>query len=130
MLGGAEGVYEKTLAYAKEHLHGGKSLFASYQAMRHKFAGLKMEIELLRSQIFSVLEDLDKGNYSVTETALTAKVMGSKIFEHVASECVVLAGGNGTIVETDIERYYRDAKVTSVAGMSIYHLTDIVANQL
>lgn len=98
--------------------------------MRHKFAELKMEIELLRSLIFSVLEDLDKGNYNVTETALTAKVMGSKIFEHVASECVVLAGGNGTIVETDIERYYRDAKVTSVAGMSIYHLTDIVADQL
>lgn len=130
MLGGAEGVYEKTLAYAKERLHGDKSLFASYQAMRHKFAELKMEIELLRSQLFSVLEDLDKGNYNVTETALTAKVMGSKIFEHVASECVVLAGGNGTIVETDIERYFRDAKVTSVAGMSIYHLTDIVANQL
>lgn len=85
---------------------------------------------MLRSLIYGVLEDLDKGDYNISERALTAKVMGSKIFEHVASECVVLSGGNGTIVETDIERYYRDAKVTSVAGMSIYHLTDIVANQL
>lgn len=47
MLGGAEGVYEKTLAYAKERRHGDKSLYDSYQAMRHTFAGLKMEIEKL-----------------------------------------------------------------------------------
>ena len=130
MLGGAEGVYEMARSYAKERLHGNQSLFASYQAMRHKFAELKMEIELLRSQIFGVLADLDKGDYNVTERALTAKIMGAKYFEHIASECVTLCGGNGTIVETGIERYYRDAKVTSIAGMSVYHLTDVIANQL
>lgn len=130
MLGGAEGVYEKTLANVKERMHGDKSLFDAYQAMRHKLAELKMEIEMLRSLIYGVLEDLDKGDYAITERALAAKIMGSKIFEHVASECVVFNGGNGTIVETDIERYYRDAKITSVAGMSIYHLTDIIAGQL
>ena len=130
MLGGAEGVYEKTLAYCKERKHGDTPIFQKYQAMRHTFADLKMEIEMLRSLIFGVLEDLDKGNYNISERALTAKVKGSRIFEHVASECVVLMGGNGTIVENDIERYYRDAKVTSVGGMSIYHLTDVVASQL
>ena len=40
----------------------------------------------------------------------------------------VLYGGNGTIVVSDIERYYRDAKMN--ARMSIHHLTDIVANAL
>ena len=130
MLGGAEGVYEKALAYAKERLHGDKSLFDSYQAMRHTFAGLKMEIEMLRSLIYGVFADMDHGDFNVSERALAAKIKGSRVFEHVASECVVLCGGNGTIVETDIERYYRDAKVTSVAGMSIYHLTDIIANGL
>lgn len=53
-----------------------------------------------------------------------------KIFERVASECVVLCGGNGTIVESDIERYYRDAKINAIAGMALPHLTDIVANAL
>lgn len=130
MLGGAEGVYEKTLAYAKERLHGDKSLFDSYQAMRHKFAELKMKIEMLRGLVFGVLQDLDQGNYEVTERAVTAKIMGARIFEEVASECIVLMGGNGTIVENDIERYYRDAKMNSIGGMSIYHLTDIIANQL
>lgn len=130
MLGGAEGVYEKTLAYAKERKHGDKSLYDSYQAMRHTFAELKMEIELLRSQVFGVLADLDNGNFDVTIPALTAKIMGAKIFEHVASECIVLSGGNGTIVENDIERYYRDAKMNAIGGMSLPHLTDIIASQL
>lgn len=130
MLGGAEGVYEKTLAYCKERKHGDISIFNKYQAMRHNFAELKMEIEMLRSLIFGVLEDLDKGNYNISERAIAAKVKGSKIFEHVASECVTMMGGNGLIVENDIERYYRDAKCTAIAGMSIYHLTDVVADQL
>lgn len=130
MLGGAEGVYEKALAYAKERKHGDKSLFDSYQAMRHTFAELKMEIEMLRSLVYSVLEDLDKGNFDVSVRAITAKVKGAKIFEHVASECIVLCGGNGTIVENDIERYYRDAKMNAIGGMSIHYLTDVIANQL
>lgn len=130
MLGSAEGVYEKALAYAKERKHGDLSIFDKYQSMRHRFTELRMEIELLRSLVFDVLADLDKGNYNVSVPALTAKVKGAEIFEHVASECVTLCGGNGLIVENDIERYYRDAKVCSIAGMSVHHLTDIVANQL
>lgn len=130
MLGGAEGVYEKALAYAKERKHGDKSLFDSYQAMRHIFAELKMEIEMLRSLVYGVLEDLDKGDYNVAERAITAKVKGARIFEHVASECIVLCGGNGTIVENDFERYYRDAKMNSIGGMSINYLTDVIASQL
>lgn len=130
MLGGAEGVFEKALAQAKEKKHGDKSLYDSYQAMRHTFADLKMDIEQLRSLVFGVLTDLDQGNYDVTVPALAAKVKGAKLFERVASECVVLCGGNGTIVETDIERYYRDAKMNALGGMSLPHLTDIVANAL
>lgn len=130
MLGSAEGVFEKTLAYAKERKHGDKSLFDSYQAMRHIFADLKMDIEQLRGLVFGVLDDLDHGNYDVTVPALAAKVKGAKLFERVASECIVLYGGNGTIVESDIERYYRDAKMNALGGMSIHHLTDIVANAL
>lgn len=130
MLGGAEGVYEKTLAYAKERKHGDKSLYDSYQAMRHTFAELKMEIEMLRGLVYGVLEDLDNGNFDVSVRAVAAKVQGARIFEHVASECIVLMGGNGTIVENDIERYYRDAKMNFIGGMSIHYLTDVIANQL
>lgn len=130
MLGSAEGVYEKALAYARERKHGDISIFDKYQSMRHRFADLKMEIELLRGLVYGVLADLDKGNYNVTVPAVAAKVKGAQIFEHVASECVTLCGGNGTIVENDIERYFRDAKMCSIAGMSVHHLTDIIANAL
>ena len=130
MLGSAEGVYEKTLAYAKERKHGDISIYDKYQSMRHRFAELRMEIELLRGLVFGVLADLDNGNYDVSIPALTAKIKGAEIFEHVASECVTLSGGNGLIVENDIERYYRDAKCCSIAGMSVHHLTDIITGAL
>lgn len=129
-LGTAEGVFEKALAYAKERKHGDESIYDKYQAMRHRFAELKMEIELLRGLVYGVLADLDNGNYNVNIPAVAAKVKGAEICEHVASECIALCGGNGTIVENDFERYLRDAKMNCTAGMSVHHLTDMIADWL
>lgn len=129
-LGSAEGVYEKTLKFAKEKKHGDLSVFDSYQAMRHTFANLKMDIEEFRGLVFGVLEDLDRGNYNCAMEAWTAKVKGARMFEHVASECIVLNGGNGTIVENDIERYLRDAKMNSIGCFALPHIVDMISTLL
>ena len=129
-LGGAEGVFEKTLKYAKERMHGDKSLYDSYQAMRFKFAELWMEIEELRGLVYGVLDDLDKGNQDVHGRAWAAKLKGATVFEHVASECIVLNGGNGTIVENGIERYLRDAKMNAIGCFALPHITDMIADHL
>lgn len=42
------------------------------------------------------------------------KIEGAKLLEHVAGECMILAGGAGMIYETGIERYYRDVKLSEV----------------
>ncbi|MBQ8074710.1 MAG: hypothetical protein IJ237_01875 [Oscillospiraceae bacterium] len=41
----------------------------AYQAMRHSFAELKMDIELLRGLVYGVLEGLDNGDADVIEQA-------------------------------------------------------------
>lgn len=129
-LGSAEGIFQKTLSYAKERMHGDKSLFDSYQAMRHTFAELWMEIEEFRGLVYGVLEDLDRGDMTVMGRAWAAKVKGARMFEHVASECLVLNGGNGTIVENGIERYLRDAKMNSIGCFALPHIVDIISEML
>lgn len=130
MLGAAEGVYEKTLANARSRMHGDTSIFDSYQAMRHSLAELKMDIELMRGLAYSVLEGLDRGDADVIEQAWAAKVKGARLFEHVASECIVLNGGNGVIRENGIERYLRDAKLCSIGCFALPHITEMIANHL
>jgi alkylation response protein AidB-like acyl-CoA dehydrogenase len=124
-LGGAEGVFEKTLRFCREKKHGDQSLYDSYQVLRHQLAELWIEIEAYRSFVYSVMDEMDRGE-SVAAQAWACKVKGSQLFERVASQCVMLNGGNGVVVENDIERYYRDAKTTSVAGFALPHITDII----
>ena len=129
-LGAAEGVFEKTLENARNRMHGDTSVFDSYQAMRHSFAELKMDIELLRGLVYGVLQALDEGDPDAITQAWAAKVKAARIFEHVTSECIVLNGGNGVIKENGIERYFRDAKVLSIGCFALPHIIDMVANHL
>jgi alkylation response protein AidB-like acyl-CoA dehydrogenase len=128
-LGSAEGVYEKTMAYAKEKKHGDLPLFDSYQAMRHQLADLWMDIEEYRGFVYGVLDSLDREE-NVCAQAWAAKVKGARMFEHVASQCIVLNGGNGTVVENDIERYYRDAKMNSIGCFALPHITDMISTMI
>ena len=129
-LGACEGVFEKTLENARSRMHGDASIFDSYQAMRHSFAELKMDIELLRGLAYGVLTALDNGDADAIEQAWAAKVKAARIFEHVASECIVLNGGNGVIRENGIERYLRDAKLCSIGCFALPHITEMIANHL
>lgn len=129
-LGAAQGVFDKTLKYARERMHGDKSLFDSYQAMRFKFAELQMEIEKLRCLVYATLEGLDNGDPDAVSHGWMCKYQGARIFEHVASECVTLYGGNGVIAENGIERYLRDAKINSIACFALPHVVDMLANHL
>lgn len=129
-LGSAEGVYEKALAYSRERMHGDRSLFDSYQAMRFTFAELKMEIEKLRNMVYAALTEMDAKDPDAIAHGWMCKLQGAKIFEHVASECITLCGGNGIIVENGFERYLRDAKVNSIACFALPHVQEFISTHL
>ena len=130
MLGAMEGVYEKTLENARTRMHGDTSIFDSYQAMRHSLAEIKMDIEVFRGFVFSTLENLDRGDPDAIQQCWISKVKGARMFEHIASECIVLNGGNGVIRENGIERYLRDAKVCSIGCFALPHIVEMIANHL
>ena len=47
--------------------------------------------------------------------------------EYVSREAIQLFGGAGTVVETGVERYWRDAKVMAIGGASVEALMDVIA---
>jgi butyryl-CoA dehydrogenase len=122
-LGGAVGVFEKTLQFTKERIQLGKSLFDTNQSVRQKLAQMYTEIESVRGLVYMTLAMKDKG-ISTFKQSFMCKIKGAAVFESVSSQCVVLHGGLGAVIDTGIERYYRDAKVNFLAGGSNDTLVD------
>ncbi|HKZ40753.1 MAG TPA: acyl-CoA dehydrogenase family protein, partial [Candidatus Hodarchaeales archaeon] len=46
--------------------------------------------------------------------ASVAKVFASEMAQNVAYEAIQIHGGYGFVAEYDVERYYRDARITSI----------------
>lgn len=129
-VGGAEGVLKKTIENARSRMHGGVSLWDSYQAMRHTIAELWMDVQIMKNAVYSILENIDRGDPDALADAWTSKVKAARMFEKVASECIVLNGGNGVIRENGIERYLRDAKVCAIGCFALPHITEMIANHI
>jgi len=64
------------------------------------------------------------------EQMLGLSMYGAKLLEFVSSQCIILHGGTGTVHETDIERFYRDAPMTTVGCGSIMALVDDVSKRI
>lgn len=125
-LGGAEGVYEKTLKYCKEREHiGGATLWQNFQSVRHHLVNMYTEIEACRGLMYNCFEMMSQGKNGVKE-CMAVKIYAQQVFESVASQAVLLHGGNGLMVENDVERYFRESKMLAVGGFSV----DIIRDQI
>lgn len=56
---------------------------------------------------------LDRGEI-VKSAASTAKLLASETAVHCATEAVQIAGGEGYLSGSTVERLYRDAKITQI----------------
>lgn len=125
-LGVAEGAYRMALAYSLERTQQGQSMFDRFQVTRHKLARMWGEIESLRALVYSTYAERDRGQLTLAQGRLL-KIKGAEVSEYVAREAIQLFGGVGTVVDTGVERYWRDAKVMAIGGASVEALTEVVA---
>ena len=126
-LGIAEGAYAMALAYSLEREQQGQSLFDRFQVTRHKLVRMWGEIESLRGLVYGTYAERDRGEMCFAQGRLL-KVKGAEVSEYVAREAIQLFGGVGTVVETGVERYWRDAKVMAIGGASVEALMDAIAD--
>jgi alkylation response protein AidB-like acyl-CoA dehydrogenase len=55
------------------------------------------------------------------------KIKGAEVSEYVSREAIQLFGGVGTIVDTGVERFWRDAKVLAIGGASVEALMEDIS---
>jgi alkylation response protein AidB-like acyl-CoA dehydrogenase len=111
-LGTAQGAFDRALAYVKERQQFGKKI-ARFQANQHKLADMATKIELARLITYKAAWNFDQGRIDPKLTSM-AKMFAARTAVEVADEAIQLLGGYGYMQEYEVERYYRDAKITEI----------------
>lgn len=108
----AQGAYEESLKYAKERSAFGQQI-AEFQAIQFMLADMATDIESARllTHYASYLRQTGK---PFTRQAAMAKLFGSEMANRVTYKAIQIHGGYGYSQEYPVERYYRDARVTTL----------------
>ncbi|MFZ3209772.1 MAG: acyl-CoA dehydrogenase [Geobacteraceae bacterium] len=111
-LGIAEGAFERALAYSKERKQFGAPI-CDLQAIQFKLADMCARIETSKLMTYKAawLKD-NKRNYTM-ESAMS-KMLASEAATYVTKEAIQIHGGYGYIVDYEVERMFRDAKITEI----------------
>ena len=111
-LGIAQGAFDRAIAYCKERSQFGKKI-AEFQITQHKLADMATMIETARLLVYKAAWNFDKGNIDPKLTSM-AKYYAGRIAVKVAEEAIQLLGGYGYMLEYEVERFYRDARITEI----------------
>lgn len=111
-LGIAQGAFENALEYAKEREQFGKPIGAQ-QGISFKLADMATKIRCARLLVYSSASLKDSHQPFGLESAM-AKQYASDICLEVVNDAVQIFGGTGYLKGMDVERAYRDAKITTI----------------
>ncbi len=116
MLGVLGQAFELTLEYLRTRQQFGKPI-GSFQALQHRAADLKLQLELTRASVESAAATLDSGaRQPAREAAVSrAKARAAAAGMLVTRQAIQLHGGIGYTDEYDVGLYLRKAMVLSNA---------------
>ena len=113
-VGAMQAMFERTLEYAKERTAFGRPI-GSHQVIRHKLAEIALRIEAGRDLTYHALRRFVDGADAVQEVTM-AKLATQRAAFDTADDCLQIHGGAGYMVEYDIERAARDARLGPIGG--------------
>lgn len=111
-LGIAQGAFESAKNYTLDRVQFGKPV-AFQQGMSFKLADMATQIRAARMLVYSAAE-LKENHESYGMEAAMAKQYASDTAVKVTEEAIQCFGGNGYLKGMDVERMYRDAKITQI----------------
>lgn len=111
-LGIARAALEDSLAYAKERKSFNKPI-AQHQAIAFKLADMATELDAARLLVLRAAALKDKGVRMSAEASM-AKLYASEMSHRVTHQAIQIHGGYGYSKEFDVERYYRDSRITEI----------------
>ena len=111
-LGIAQGAYDAAVAYSKERIQFGKPI-GFQQAISFKIADMATKLRCARFLVYSAAE-LKEAHAPYGMESAMAKMYASDIALEVTNDALQIHGGAGFMKGMEVERAYRDAKITTI----------------
>ncbi len=111
-VGIAQAAFEKAVAYSKERKAFG-SLLAEKQAIQFKLADMATQIDAARLLTHRAAWLKDQGQRFTQQSAI-AKLFAAEMCTRVTHQALQVFGGYGYSQEYDMERHYRDSRITEI----------------
>lgn len=131
-VGLAQSALEDAIDYSQEREQFGGPI-ADIQTVRHKLAEMATRTRaarLLTRDAARKREQADTDDGGAALEASMAKYFASETAMFVTNETVQLHGGAGYVTETDVERLYRDAKITEIYEGTTEIQKTVIAREL
>lgn len=111
-LGIAEGAFERARVYSKERKQFGQPI-SELQAIQLKLANMATRIEASRLLTYRAAWLKENKRPYIMEAAM-CKLYASETASYVTDEAIQIHGGYGYVAEYEVERMYRDARITRI----------------
>ena len=129
----AEGVgaMDKLVAATVEYMNTRKQFgvpIATFQALRHRIADVKMQLELARSMSFFATLKLQEADAARRRALAQAKLQLGRSMRHVGQQCIQLHGGIGVTDEYLAGHYFKRLTVMEMTyGDTLHQLGEVAA---
>ena len=111
-LGITKAALERAVDYAKQRQQFGAPI-ASYQAIGWRLADIFTELEAARLLLYQAAWLADNGQPFRTQAAM-AKVYATELAMRATTLGIQVFGGYGYMMDSPMQRYFRDAKLTEI----------------
>jgi alkylation response protein AidB-like acyl-CoA dehydrogenase len=127
----AVGVMDKTIAITVDYMNTRKqfgTVISSFQALRHRVADMKMQLELARSMSYFAALKLNDPAPQRRRAMAQAKYQLGQSMRYVGQQAVQLHGGIGVTDEYIVSHYFKKlTQLEMTFGDSLHHLGEVSA---
>lgn len=126
-LGGAQAALDRTVAFTMERIQFGRPI-GSFQAVKHRLAGMMVLIEQARSAVYWAACALDEQTPDAALAVHAAKAFACDAYAECAAAMIQLHGGIGFTWEHDAHLYFKRAQANrTLLGTPDWHRDAIAA---
>ena len=112
-IGIAQAAYEAAVDYAQTRETFGRKL-AEHEAIAFQIADMRVQLEAARVLTYRAALRSETPGVRFSKESSMAKVYATEACNAIAARAVQIFGGYGYSPEYPVERYYRDARVTTI----------------
>ena len=125
---GAQVTLDQTIEYTKQREAFGQRI-ADFQSTKHKIAEMQTQIDAARALVYETAWRVHLGEYPVKEIT-ESKLLATRVHFEVADTCLQLHGGVGYMMETPVQRAWRDSRLARIGAGADEVMLDYIAKAM